>query len=209
MTTDHRENVMKLIEQVREERREIVSDIVERKGRWAIGQKEITRLRKQQELLTLLKAAGELFPRPRYLPERKKMTTDHRENVMKLIEHVREERREIVSDIVERKGRWAIGRYCCKSPKLPGANFSAVKKTDRRPPVDVASITLPRSPASLSSGDEVPHIFTRKSRVQPKEIFITSAKRLLQHNLPKRDYASPEAAGVADRKAEEHSDRTA
>src|ERR1700730_1653147 len=78
----------------------------------------------------------------------------------------------------------ASGRYCCKSPKLPGANFSAIKKSDRRPPVDVASITLPRSPASLSSGDEVPHIFTRKSRVQPKESLIASAKRLLQQNLP-------------------------
>ena len=71
----------------------------------------------------------------------------------------------------------AIGRYCCKSPKLPGANFLAVKKSDRRPPIDVASITLPRSPANLSSGDEVPHIFTRNSRVQPKEILITSAKK--------------------------------
>jgi hypothetical protein len=75
-------------------------------------------------------------------------------------------------------------RYCCKSPKLPGANFLAVKKFDRRPPIDVAPITLPRSPASLSSGNEAPHIFTRKSRVQPKEILITSAKRLLQQNLP-------------------------
>src|ERR1700747_2770350 len=84
----------------------------------------------------------------------------------------------------------AIGRCCCKSPKLLGANFSAVKKSDRRPPVDVASITLPRSPASLSSGDEVPHIFTRKSLVQPKEILITSAKRLLQQNLPKADLCS-------------------
>src|SRR5580704_5141449 len=74
------------------------------------------------------------------------------------------------------------GRYRCKSPKLPGANFLAVKKSDRRPPIDVAPITLPRSPASLSSGNEVPHIFTRKSRVQPKEILITSAKRLLQQN---------------------------
>jgi hypothetical protein len=67
----------------------------------------------------------------------------------------------------------AVCRYCCKSPKLPGANFLAVKKSDRRPPIDVAPITLPRSPASLSSGNEVPHIFTRKSRVQPKEILIT------------------------------------
>ena len=46
----------------------------------------------------------------------------------------------------------------------------------------MTSITLPRSPASLSSGDEVPHIFTRKSRLWPKEILIASAKRLLQQN---------------------------
>jgi hypothetical protein len=37
---------------------------------------------------------------------------------------------------------------------------------------------------SLSSGDEVPHIFTRKSRLQPGEFLITSAKRLLQQYLP-------------------------
>jgi hypothetical protein len=34
----------------------------------------------------------------------------------------------------------------------------------------------------LSSGDEVPHIFTRKSRLQPGEFLISSAKGLLQHN---------------------------
>src|SRR5215510_15067567 len=75
-------------------------------------------------------------------------------------------------------------RYCCKSPKLPGANFPAVKNSDQRPPIDVASITLPGSPASFSSDDEVPHIFTWKSPVQPKEILIAGAKRLLQQNLP-------------------------
>jgi hypothetical protein len=32
----------------------------------------------------------------------------------------------------------ALGRYCCKSPKLPDANFLAVKKSDRRPPIAVA-----------------------------------------------------------------------
>jgi hypothetical protein len=84
----------------------------------------------------------------------------------------------------------AMCRYCCKSPKLPGANFLAVKKSDRRPSIDMAPITLPSSPASLSSSDEVPHIFTRKSRVQPKEILITSAKRLLQQNLPQADICS-------------------
>jgi hypothetical protein len=42
---------------------------------------------------------------------------------------------------------------------------------------------------SLSSGDEVPHIFTRKSRLQPGEFLITSAKRLLQQYLPEADIA--------------------
>src|SRR5262245_22573540 len=77
----------------------------------------------------------------------------------------------------------AIGRYCCKSRKLPGDNFPAIKRFDRRPPICVASITLPRSPVSLSSGDEVPHIFTRKSRLKPGEFLITSGKRLLQHGV--------------------------
>jgi hypothetical protein len=43
---------------------------------------------------------------------------------------------------------------------------------------------------SLSSGDEVPHIFTRKSRLQPGEFLITSAKRLLQQYLPGPDTAA-------------------
>ena len=37
---------------------------------------------------------------------------------------------------------------------------------------------------SLSSHDEVPHIFTRKSHLQPGEFLVTSAKRLLQQNRP-------------------------
>ena len=74
------------------------------------------------------------------------------------------------------------GRYCCKSPKLPGDDFPAIRQSDRQPPIGVASITLPRSPVSLSSGDEVPHIFTRKSRLRPGEFLITSAKGLLQQN---------------------------
>jgi hypothetical protein len=42
---------------------------------------------------------------------------------------------------------------------------------------------------SLSAGDEVPHIFTRKSRLQPGEFLITSAKRLLQQYRHKADIA--------------------
>src|SRR5215510_2801420 len=74
-----------------------------------------------------------------------------------------------------------------KVRNCPALIFPAVKRSDRRPPIDVASITLPGSPASFSSDDEVPHIFTWKSPVQPKEILIASAKRLLQQNLPGTD----------------------
>src|SRR5262249_39364703 len=63
-------------------------------------------------------------------------------------------------------------------------NFPAIRRSDRRPPICVVSVTLPRSPVSLSSGDEVPHIFTRKLRLQPGEFLITSAKRLLQQYRP-------------------------
>src|SRR6516162_1135770 len=79
----------------------------------------------------------------------------------------------------------ALCRYCCKSPQLLGANFPVVKKSDRRPLIRVPSIALSRSSASLSSDDEVPHIFRRKSRLKPGKFLITSAKRLLQQNLPK------------------------
>jgi hypothetical protein len=40
------------------------------------------------------------------------------------------------------------------------------------------------------SGDEVPHIFTGKSHLQPGEFLITSAKRLLQQYLPRADICS-------------------
>jgi hypothetical protein len=78
-----------------------------------------------------------------------------------------------------------VADIVAKVPNCPAPNFLAVKKSDRRPPNDVASITLPRSPVSLSSGDEVPHILTRKSRLRSKEFLIASAKRdrLLTNNL--------------------------
>src|SRR5260370_42544420 len=58
-------------------------------------------------------------------------------------------------------GLWQI---LLQKSQIAGANFPAVRQSDLRPPIYVASITLPRSPVSLLSGDEVPHIFTRKSR---------------------------------------------
>src|ERR1035441_7091918 len=48
----------------------------------------------------------------------------------------------------------------------------------------MASGLLPKSPVSSSLCDEVPHIFIQKSHLEPRECLISSAKRLLQHNLP-------------------------
>jgi hypothetical protein len=68
-------------------------------------------------------------------------------------------------------------RCCCKSPKLPGDSFHAIGQSDRRPTICVDSITLPRSPVSLSSGDEVPpHLYTK---VAP------TARRIFDHQCKK------------------------
>src|SRR5215475_12372980 len=60
-------------------------------------------------------------------------------------------------------------------------------RTNRRPAICVLSIVLPKTPVNSSSGDEVPHILTRKSRLRPGEFLIASAKRLLQQYLPADD----------------------
>jgi hypothetical protein len=59
----------------------------------------------------------------------------------------------------------------------------------------MASGLLPKSPVSSSLCDEVPHIFIQKSHLKPREFLISSAKRLLQHNLPGTDIFA--AAGTA------------
>jgi hypothetical protein len=61
-----------------------------------------------------------------------------------------------------------------KSPKLPGANFPVVKNC----PMKADGLNHVTEVAR----ELVPHIVTRKSRVQPKEILITSAKRLFQQH---------------------------
>jgi hypothetical protein len=67
---------------------------------------------------------------------------------------------------------------------LPVANFLAGKNL-----TDTAESMWPQSPYRgrqrvSSSSDEVPHIFTQKSRVQPKEILIVGPKRLFQQHRP-------------------------
>src|SRR5712691_949536 len=97
----------------------------------------------------------------------------------------------------KRLGQHSLPLVRCMSPltadcvakvqKLPGNKFPATRRTNRRPAICVASITLPKSPVSSSSGDEVPHIFTRKSRLQPGEFLVTTAKGLLQQYRHKAD----------------------
>src|ERR1039458_3935773 len=55
----------------------------------------------------------------------------------------------------------------------------------------MASGLLPKSPVSSSLCDEAPHIFIPKSHLEPREFLISSAKRLLQHNLPQADITRP------------------
>ena len=78
-------------------------------------------------------------------------------------------------------------RLCCKSRKLQGSKFFAKTQSGRQSLIRITSFALAKSPMSLTQGDEVPHVLTRKSRLQPAEFLITSVKRLLQHNLPKPD----------------------
>ena len=83
----------------------------------------------------------------------------------------------------------APGRLCCKSLKTPGDKFPARSRNKPRSLIDVASGSLPKSPVSLSPGDEVPHMFTRKPRLQLEKFAINGAKRLLQQN---RHIAAPD-----------------
>ena len=78
--------------------------------------------------------------------------------------------------------RSLMSRLCCKSRKLQGHESLAKTRSGKQSPIRTDAIALSKSPVSLTLGDEAPHILTRKSRLQPLEFLIISAKRLLQHN---------------------------
>ena len=82
-------------------------------------------------------------------------------------------------------------RLCCKSPKSNRDDFSAKRRSKPRSSMDMASSSLARLPVSSSPCDEVPHMFTRKPRLQPGKFFERRCKRLLQHNLPIGDIRRP------------------
>ncbi len=92
----------------------------------------------------------------------------------------------------------AMCRYCCKSPKLPGDNFSALRRYDRRPPICVASIALPRSPVSLSLGDEAPpDLYTKVA---------STARRIFDHQCKKTFATISASSGLLHRsKSSAHS----
>src|SRR5229473_191120 len=96
------------------------------------------------------------------------------------------------------------GSFCCRSRKLQGDEFFAKTRNGKQSTIRITSIALPKSPVSLTCGDEVPHIFTRKPRLQPAEFLNPSAKRLLQQNLPQADvvsHAHARARGQTEREA--------
>src|SRR5262249_44099100 len=70
---------------------------------------------------------------------------------------------------------------CCKSRKLQGHEFFAKTRNGKQSAIRIDAIALSKSPVSLTLGDEVPHIFTRKPRLRPLKFLILGAKRLLQH----------------------------
>src|SRR3954465_14682710 len=72
----------------------------------------------------------------------------------------------------------AMCRLCCKSLKTPGDKFPARSRNKPRSLIHVASGSLPKSPVSLSPGDEVPHMFTRKPRLQLEKFAINGAKKI-------------------------------
>src|SRR5215813_5373370 len=72
---------------------------------------------------------------------------------------------------------------CCKSRKLQGHEFFAKTRNGKQSPIRIPSIALSKSPVSLTRDDEAPHIFIRKTRLQPADFLNISEKRLLQHGV--------------------------
>ena len=78
-----------------------------------------------------------------------------------------------------------VGRFCCKTPKMPFDQFPANRPNEPRSPIDVAVRPLPRSPVSSSLDNVVPQSIVRSPRARPGEFGFSHAKRLLQQNLEK------------------------
>ena len=100
-------------------------------------------------------------------------------------------------------------RLCCKSRKLQGYEFFAKIQHGQQSPIRITSLALPKSPVRFARGDEVPHIYTRKPRLQPAEVLITGAKRLLQHNPPESRHSGRRSSHAAAPLVRKYSPRLA
>jgi len=72
----------------------------------------------------------------------------------------------------------ASGRLCCKSRKLQGLEFSRKIRTGKQSPIRITSITLPKSPMSLTCGNVTP-------LTSLHEIRISSPNQLIERETPR------------------------
>ena len=79
----------------------------------------------------------------------------------------------------------AIGRFCCKSRKIPGDDFFERNEAELCSPINMAPRPLRKSPVRLSPGDEVPHVFIRESHQRPRKILISGGKQSVSAVSPR------------------------
>src|SRR5262245_8162138 len=99
----------------------------------------------------------------------------------------RQDRNHLLARLTLRGSPHRYAGHVCKSPKLPGDKFQAVRQSNRRPPICVLSITLPRSPREFIVRQRGPPHLHTKVVSTAREFLIISTKRLLQQYLPGGD----------------------
>src|SRR5467141_1148977 len=65
---------------------------------------------------------------------------------------------------------------------MPCGDFFERDEAKLCSPINMAPRPLSKPPVSFSLGDEVPHIFIRKSHQRPRKILISGGKRLFQQH---------------------------
>ena len=86
--------------------------------------------------------------------------------------------------------------------KVAGSRIFRETRNGKQSPICLDAIALSKLPVSLTSGDEVHHIFTRKPRLRPLEFLIIGAIRLLQHNQSEADMLESSASTYSVANAE-------
>jgi hypothetical protein len=67
---------------------------------------------------------------------------------------------------------------------MHATDFSAKRQNKPQSPIDIGSSPSPKSLVSSSLDDVTPYMFIRMSRLQPENLVIDDAKRLLQQYRP-------------------------